>query len=60
MIEKGAEMKREIYWWLLQLAYNMVMYYNKKTKKWCKEYEKWSDKWKAEYLTGGSGNADTN
>lgn len=46
-------MKREFYWWLLQLAYNMAIHYDKKVKKWCKKYEEWADKWKAEYLTGG-------
>lgn len=49
-------MKRELYFWLMQLAYNMIMHYNKKFKKWCDKYEEWTEK----YHTGGSDNAETN
>lgn len=46
-------MKRELYWWLLQLAYNMVLHHDRKFKKWCKKHEEWRCKYAAEYSTGG-------
>lgn len=49
-------MKREFYYWLSQLAFNMVLHHDKKLKKWVKKYEESLEK----YYTGGSGNADTN
>lgn len=49
---RSGKVKRELNYWLAQLAYNMALYHNKKAKKWCKKYEECLKRWTAEYSGG--------
>ena len=53
-------MRTVFYYWLMRLAYKATKYHFEKFCKWRDNFKKLAEKWNEGYITGGSGNADTN